>query len=306
MTLPVEISEHFIDIEQLFAKKNPGLFRIIPGFILRYLKKITHLEEINGYIYRHRNKFGLEFIDAILDEFGVKSEIIISPSPTNPTNLTNLTNPTDPTNLTTSPIHQLSNLITPTGRYIVASNHPLGGMDGMALIQVIGKVRRDIVFPVNDILTYIPGLSPLFIPINKHGKNTENIAIIDQTFASDKVVLYFPAGLVSRKQKGGIIKDLEWKKTFISKAKKYKRDVIPVFITGRNTDFFYNLSRWRRRLGLKANIEMLYLVDEMIKQKGETLQMIFGDPIPYTYFDKSMTDVQWANYVREKVYELNR
>ena len=284
----IEISEHFIDLEQFFAKKNPKLLRILPKFIFSYLKKITHQEEINGYIYRHRDKFGLDFIDAILDEFDVKSEVITPQSLSIPTNLTNLTN-----------------LITPNGRYIIASNHPLGGIDGMALIQVVGKVRRDIVFPVNDLLTYIPGLQPLFIPINKHGKNTENIEIIENTFASGKVILYFPAGLVSRKHKGGAIKDMKWKKTFITKARKHKRDIIPVYISGRNSSFFYNLAYWRSKIGIKANIEMLYLVDEMVKQKGKTLRIIFGEPISYTIFDRSRNDVEWADFVREKVYALS-
>jgi 1-acyl-sn-glycerol-3-phosphate acyltransferase len=289
MTNPPEISDHFLDVEQLFARKNPRLHKILPKFIFSYIKKIVHQDEINGYIYRHRDKFGLEFIDAMLDEFGVNSEIIIPPtlSPSHPLALT------DPTTL-----------ITPTGRYIIASNHPLGGMDGMALIREVGKVRKDIVFPVNDILTEIPGLKPLFIPINKHGKNTENIDIIENTFASGKVILYFPAGLVSRKHKGGVIKDLEWKKTFITKARKYQRNIIPVFISGRNSNFFYNIAQWRQKLGIKANIEMLFLVDEMVKQKGKTITMKFGQPIPYTTFDRSKTDVQWAEFVRKKVYSL--
>ena len=284
MTTPVEISEHFIDVEQLFATKNPKLLKILPKFIFSFLKKIVHQEEINGYIYRNRDKFGLDFIDAMLEEFGVRSEIIIPPTLTTHTNLTNL--------------------ISPTGRYIVASNHPLGGMDGMALIQAVGKARKDIVFPVNDILTYIPGLKPLFIPINKHGKNTENVEIIENTFASGKVILYFPAGLVSRKHKGGIIKDLEWKKTFITKARKFQRDVIPVFISGRNSNFFYNLASLRGKLGIKANLEMLFLVDEMAKQKGKTIKMVFGQPIPYTTFDRSKNDVQWAEFVKNIVYNL--
>jgi 1-acyl-sn-glycerol-3-phosphate acyltransferase len=304
MTTPVEISDHFIDVEQLFASKNPGLLKILPKFVFSWLRKIVHQEEINGYIYRNRDKFGLEFIDAILEEFVVKSEIIIPHTLTNPTTLTTLTtltNLTNPATLTT-----LASLITSTGRYIIASNHPLGGMDGMALIQVVGKVRKDIVFPVNDLLTFIPGLKPLFIPINKHGKNNENIEIIENTFASGQVVLYFPAGLVSRKHKGGIIKDLEWKKTFITKARKYKRDIIPVYISGSNSGFFYNLAYWRGKLGVKANIEMLFLVDEMAKQKGKTIKMVFGQPIPYTSFDRSKTDRQWAEFVKEQVYELNK
>jgi putative hemolysin len=293
MSDQLEISEHFIDIEQLFARKNPGLLKILPKFIFSYLKKIVHQAEINGYIYRHREKFGLDFIDAILEEFGVKTEITLPSLPR-----------LSPHHLTSSPPHELTNYITPAGRYMVVSNHPLGGMDGMALMQAVGKARKDIVFPVNDLLTFIPGLRPLFIPINKHGKNTDNIKIIENTFASDQVILYFPAGLVSRKHKGGIIKDLEWKKTFITKARKYKRDIIPVYISGRNSDFFYNLASWRQKLGIKANIEMLYLVDEMVKQKGKIIRMIFGDSIPYTTFDRSKTDAQWAEHVKQIVYDL--
>jgi putative hemolysin len=150
----------------------------------------------------------------------------------------------------------------------------------------------------------VPGLQPLFIPINKHGKNTDNVQLIDETFASEKVILYFPAGLVSRKQKGGVIRDLEWKKTFITKARKYQRDIIPVHISCRNSDFFYNLANWRKRLGIKANLEMLYLVDEMVKQKDKPVRIRFGVPIPYGTFDKTRTDSQWAQWMKERVYSL--
>jgi 1-acyl-sn-glycerol-3-phosphate acyltransferase len=169
----IEIPERLIDIEALFASKNPKLLRFIPRFVLSYLKRITHQEEINGYIWRNRDKFGLPFVEAILKEFGVKAEIIDKRVVRD----------------------QLS------GRLIVASNHPLGGLDGMALMHVLGKIRTDIIFPVNDLLMNVPGLRPLFIPINKHGRNTENAHIIDRTFASDKMILFFPAGLVSRKQR---------------------------------------------------------------------------------------------------------
>ena len=128
--------------------------------------------------------------------------------------------------------------------------------------------------------------------------------IINETFASDVAMLFFPAGLVSRKQKGGIIKDLEWKKTFISYSKKYKRDIIPTYIGGQNSNFFYNFARWRKKLGIKQNIEMLYLVNEFYKQKDKTIDIIFGKPIPYTTFDKRFTDVEWALKIKEYVYQL--
>jgi putative hemolysin len=275
----IEIPERLIDIEALFSSKNPKLLRFIPKFILSYLKRITHQEEINGYIWRNRDKTGLPFVDAILKEFGVNIEVIDKRTIRD----------------------QLS------GRLIVASNHPLGGLDGMALMNVLGKIRPDIVFPVNDLLMNVPGLRPLFIPINKHGRNTENAQLIDQSFASGKMILYFPAGLVSRKQriKGKMeIRDLEWKNTFIKKAKKYQRDIIPVYVAGRNSEWFYNLARWRKKLGIRANIEMLYLVDEMAKQFNKTITIVIGDPIPYIMFDKTRSDAQWAGWVKEKVYML--
>lgn len=173
----------------------------------------------------------------------------------------------------------------------------------MALISAVGKVRKDIKFPVNDLLMHVPNLRPLFIPLNKLGKNTGYIEQIEQTFASDNIILYFPAGLCSRKQKGKIM-DLEWKPTFIKKAIQYKRDIIPVHIDGKNSDFFYNLSNWRKKMGIRQNIEMIYLVDEMYKQKNKIINIIFGEPISYETFDKKFSTLQWAEIIKKRVYEL--
>jgi 1-acyl-sn-glycerol-3-phosphate acyltransferase len=192
-----------------------------------------------------------------------------------------------------------------TGRAIVASNHPLGGLDGVVLMHVVGRKRKDFLFPVNDLLLFLPPLKPLFIPINKHGSNQENLQILDDSFKSDKLILYFPAGLVSRKQNGKI-EDLEWKKTFVSKAVKYKRDIIPTFIDGANSNFFYNLANLRKKLGLKANIEMLYLPDEMFKQFDKTIHITFGAPIPYETFDKRHNYMGWANLVKKYVYSMGQ
>ena len=289
-----EVPEHLIDIESLFASKNPMLLKVIPKFVMSYLKRIVHQDEVNGYIYRNRDKSGLPFVEAILREFGVNVEIIDKRKTVD----------------AGSGVSAPSQIVLPAGgRFIVASNHPLGGLDGMALMHAIGKMRSDFVFPVNDLLMNVPGLRPLFIPINKHGRNTENAQLINENFASGKMILYFPAGLVSRKQRingSWVIRDLEWKNTFIKKAKKYQRDIIPVYVEGRNSEWFYNLAMWRKRLGIKANIEMLYLVDEMVKQLNKTITLMIGDPIAYETFDKSRTDAQWAGWVQEKVYALGQ
>lgn len=286
-TMPedVEITRNFIDVKSLFAAKNPRLLKIIPGFIFTLIKKIVHQDTINGYIYKHRDKSGLDFVSAILQEFGVKLVVMKSSG-------------------AILEWDDLKTIIPPSGGYILASNHPLGGLDGLALLHVAGLSRPDVVFPVNDLLMFIPGLKPLFIPINKHGKNNENVEIIHATFSSDRTILYFPAGLVSRKQKGGKIHDPEWKKTFVTQAKRYQRDIIPVYISGRNTNFFYNLANSRKKLRIKSNIEMMLLPDEMMRQYDKTIQIIFGEPISWASLDKSHTDAEWGRIIMDKVYEM--
>ncbi len=276
MTQSGHSSKNIIDIDEVFKKKGGKLYPIIPKFIIRYLKKTIHQNTINDALLKYEDRMGLDFIEAILKErFTVDIEV------KNEENI-----PKD-------------------GRYILAANHPLGGLDGMALMHVVGKKRPDIKFIVNDILLELKNLQGLFVPVNKHGRNSaESVRVIEALYQSDDLVLVFPAGLVSRKQKGGIIKDLQWKKSFITKAIKHKRDIIPVHIDGKNSNFFYNLAQWRKRLGIQANIEMLYLPDEMFKQASKKMTITFGKAIPYTLFSKSHTHNQWAQWVKEKVYEM--
>ncbi len=262
-----------VDIEKVIKDKSPTLKKILPDFVIAYLKRIIHQDELNFYLTEYAHLQGVEFIDAVLGYINTKLELV-----------------------------GLEN-IPKTEKCIIASNHPLGGLDGMALMLAVSNVRGDIVFPVNDILMNVKNLESLFIPINKHGSNAENIKIINDTFASDKVVCYFPAGLVSRKT-GGKVRDMEWKSTFITKAKRFERDIIPTHISGRNTNFFYNLANIRKKLGVKANLEMLYLVDEFHKQKNETLTITFNPPISYKAFDKRFTAAEWADLLKQYVYKM--
>jgi putative hemolysin len=107
-----------------------------------------------------------------------------------------------------------------------------------------------------------------------------------------------------RAKKNGQIYDLEWKKTFLTKAKKYKRTIVPTHIGGRNSNFFYGLSNLRKNLGIKANIEMLYLADEFFKQKDKKITITFGRPVSYKAFDKTKTDKDWATQMRNYIYQL--
>ncbi len=264
-----------INIEKVLEDKTPTLNKFVPGFVVNYLKRLIHQDEFNANLIKHENLEGIDFIDASLADINVSTEV-----------------------------QGLEN-IPKDGRYIIASNHPLGGLDGLALMLAVSKKRKDIIFPVNDILMNVKHLQPLFIPINKHGSNAENIQIINDTFASDKIICYFPFGLVSRKLKGKIM-DLEWKSTFITKAIRFKRDIIPTYIEGRNSNFFYNLSNIRKSMGIKINIEMLFLVDELYKQRDSTLKITFGKPIPYATFDKGHTKNEWAELLRQFSYKLGK
>lgn len=262
-----------IDIDKVIEAKSPLLKRLLPRFLISYLKRLIHQDKLNYYLTSFGHLKGVDFIAAVLADMNTTLDI---------------------KGLDHIPVQE---------KCIIASNHPLGGLDGLALMLAVSRRRRDIIFPVNDILMNVKPLEPLFIPINKHGSNAENIQIINDTFASDGVVCYFPFGLVSRKIKGKI-RDIEWKTTFITKAKRFERDVIPTHISGYNTSFFYRLAKYRKQLGIKANIEMLFLVDEFIKQSNHTLVITFGEPVPHTTFDKRFTNVEWAEKMRKYAYRL--
>ncbi len=270
----MEQVKKLIDIEKVIGDKSPRLLRALPRFVTRYLKRIIHQDEINEILSLHGHKQGVEFINAVLEFMNV-----------------------------TYQVEGIEN-ISPDGRYLFASNHPLGGLDGIILIHLLGSKFTDIKFPVNDLLMHINPLHSVFIPVNKHGAQTsQNARTLEQAYSSNGQILYFPAGLCSRKQKGKI-EDLEWKKSFITKAVKHQRNIVPIYFSGQNSKFFYNLAMIRGFFGVKANIEMLFLVDEMFKQKGKSIKVKIGKPIPYPTFDGSKPPQAWATWVKSKVYKM--
>jgi putative hemolysin len=268
-------SEKFINIEKAIASKNPRLLKFLPGFLMRYIKKVLHVSELNEAIYRNRNRHDLEFVNAAMEEFGANTNAIGADN------------------------------IPKTGGVILAANHPLGGLDGVAFMKVAGQYRRDIRFFVNDLLMSLKNFDSIFVPVNKHGRNSaEYMQRFEEVYASDACLLIFPAGLVSRRQMHGKIEDLKWRKSFIAKAIQYKKNIVPVFIDGRNSGFFYNFAWWRKKLGIKANLEMFYLVDEMYKQKGKTITFIFGEQISWETFSKDKPMEYWSEKVKQHVYAL--
>ena len=266
-----------IDIKQILRQKAPSAARKIPGFVVDYLIRTVHQDELNEILRRYQDKEGVAFMQELIGYFDLNLQLI------------------HPENIPTE------------GRYIFASNHPLGGLDGICLSAVIGKYfQGNIRYLVNDLLLYIPNLKSIFIPINKHGtQGKRNAQLIEEAYASDNQIITFPAGLCSRKQQGEI-RDLEWKKSFIQKAIEHQRDVIPVFFEGRNSNFFYNLANLRKALGIKMNYEMIYLPDEMFKSKHKTFQIYFGKPIPWQTFTQERKPIEWAEWVKGIDYNLKK
>lgn len=270
-----EIStEKYIDIEKVLQDKNPALARWLPGFVTRYIKRVVHEDEINAVMQAHGERYGLDFVRASLDF--LNTEVVL----------------------------QGAENIPQQGGVILAANHPLGGLDGIALMKAVGDIRSDFLFLVNDILLNIKNLEPLFVPVNKVGQNPrEALKRIEESYARDIAILVFPAGMVSRQLPEGIA-DLEWQKSFIAKAIKYQKDVVPIHIGGRNSAWFYALSRWRKRLGIKANLEMFYLPDEMFKQSNRKIVITAGKAVPWQTFDQTKNLKEWAEWMRQKVYAL--
>jgi len=269
-----KITEKPINIRKVFREKNPKLARIMPGFVFRYIDHILHTEFLNYIFTEHGHLKGIEFIDKAVSEFNVREQI-----------------------------YGYDN-IPDSGKFIFASNHPLGGFDALLLMKLVYRKLGKLKFLTNDVLMAIPNLSSMFIPINKHGSNSREAArLLNETYESDDQILIFPSGLASRKIKGKIV-DLEWKKHFITKAVKHKRDIIPVYIEGRNSNRFYRIANWRKFLKIGWNLEMFFLPDETVKHKNKVVPIYFGKPIPYNTFDNTKNHAEWAEWVKKQVYEL--
>ena len=193
------------------------------------------------------------------------------------------------------------------GRNIFVSNHPLGGLDGMVFMSELSKHFAAIKFPVNDILLYIENYSDIFLPVNKVGTfGREAAKLLEEAYTSDYQLLNFPAGICSRKIKGRDNRPEVAEELHCQSRTAPKRDIVPCFFSGRNSSFFYNLVNIRQFLGLKMNLEMLYLADEMYRQKGKDIDLYFGEAIPWQTFDKSKSPQEWADMVREKTYDLQK
>lgn len=267
-----------IDIDEILRSKAGPKAKRIPRFIVAWLKRRLHQDQVNDFLRIIGDKEGVPWLKGCLDFLDTKLEV---------KGLENLPSDAD------------------GRRFTFVSNHPLGGPDGIAIGQILGH-RYDgrIRYLVNDLLMNLHGLAPLCVPINKTGKQSRDFPrLVEAAFGSPNHIIMFPAGLCSRRINGQI-HDLPWQKTFITKSVETRRDIVPIRFNGRNSDFFYRIANVGKRLGLKFNIAMLFLVDELYKNRGKTFDVTIGKPIPYSTFDKSRKPQEWAAYVEDIVYKL--
>lgn len=273
-----QITEKTIDIDNILKDKMGAKAKWVPRPLVSWLKRLIHQDQVNAYLWNSRNKVGTDWLEECVRYLQMTLEI---------KGMENLPSKDD-------------------GRlYTIVSNHPLGGADGVALGAIIGRhFDSRFRYLVNDLLMNLPGLAPLCIPINKTGHQSRNFpALVKAGFESQYHMLMYPAGICSRRQKDGTIRDIPWSKTFIQKSVEYHRDVVPIHFGGQNSPFFYKLANFSDKY-LPFNLAMLYLVDEMYKNVGKTFEVRIGKPIPWQTFDKSKTPRQWAQYVQDIVYKL--
>lgn len=269
-----ENQSKYIDVEGVFKQKNRKLWSMIPGFIFWMIRRLVHEREINLFMAEHGKKWGKDFSDAVVDHFEVK---------VNYHGIENL--PKDP-------------------KTIIAANHPFGGIEGIVMTNFLATHYGDVRVPSNDILMSIKNFKPYFIPINKHGSNSKIAAIeLDKSLAAEIPLLIYPAGMVSRKN-NGIIRDLPWKKTFITKSIEYKRSIVPTFVAGKNSKLFYTVAGLRKILGIKANLEMMLLPHELFQMHKAEFNIYFAQPVPFDFFDKRYRPAEWTEKFQNYIYSL--
>jgi putative hemolysin len=267
-----------IDVDKILQSKMGDKAKRVPRFLVSWLKRRLHQDEVNAFLEKEGDIQGVPWVEDVVEHLGMK--LVIEGEE-------NLPSSEDPK------------------RYTFVSNHPLGGLDGVALGAVLGRrYEGQIKYLVNDLLMNLPGLAPLCIPINKTGKQSRQFPLmVEAGFKSENHIIMFPAGLCSRKQKG-VIRDLPWNKTFITKSVETQRDIVPIHFGGRNSEKFYRIANICKFFRLKFNVAMIYLVDEMFGNRDKTFVVKIGKPIPWQTFDKSRTPLQWAQYVQDEVYKL--
>ena len=263
-----------IDVDKVLRDRLTKHYKYIPRFVVRWLERTICQDKLNAILTKMAGKNSVDAATAALDEMDITVKA---------TGLEHL----------------------PEGRFMFVSNHPLGGLDGLALISLLGnRYDKKIKFLVNDLLMAVEPLRGVFLPVNKYGNQARAAAVqIEEALQSDNQFITFPAGLCSRMQPDGSIADLPWQKAAVAHAINHQRDIVPIFFDAHNSRFFYRFAKWRKKLGIKFNIELIFLPKEMIKKSGSTLRVMIGEPIPWNTLDATHPK-QEAARLREIVINM--
>lgn len=265
-------TDYLLDLNKVLG---PKLSKKLPGFVKRFIARRLHVKEVNDCVMHAEHYAGVGFFDEALKYVGITYRV------------------------------RGEENIDLSKKYIYVCNHPLGGPEALIIGSIFRKIYGDgFTVPSNQILYNLKPLQEFFVPVSVGGKQGRDIAEkVASMFESGRQVLVFPAGLCARTFKG-VVTEMPWKKMFVAQARKYQRDVVPVHISGHNSKWYFFLSWLSRTLKLKFNLGMIFLVDELFKQRGNEFVITFGKPIEYDRFDKTKTDLQWADEVKNIVKNL--
>lgn len=267
-----------IDVDGVLRQRIPRYYRYIPQFIIKWLERTICQDRMNELMEKNKSKTNAEFCAGVLESLNISYEVM------GEENLPPMEN----------------------RRVVIVSNHPLGALDGMTMIDYITKrYGGNVKFVVNDLLMAIKPLNGVFLPINKHGKQSRNSSnAIDEAMAGSDPIIIFPAGLCSRRQPDGTICDLEWRKMFVNKSVEYQRDVIPMYFDAENSSFFYKFAKLRMRLGIKFNIEMIYLPREIFRSENAKFLIKVGKAISWSTLNSGKHASTQASKIKSIVYNL--
>ena len=261
-----------INLHKILLDKNPKLSKIIPRLIINAAGRIIQVKKLNHILLNYSHLKPYEFLTECINYMGVEYKL-----------------------------HNTHN-IPDNKKILFASNHPLGGLDGMTLALALhNTTQKEVMFVVNDILMNLKPLAPIFVPVNKHGRQSnEYLKQHTAAYEGENHVITFPAGLCSRLIDGEI-QDTPWKTNFIAKAKQYQRTIVPIYTDGTNSKSFYRIAQWRKKLGIKANLEMILLPKEMFNKKHKIINIYIGKPIE---IDETRTAKEWCDIIRTAAYDM--
>lgn len=237
------------------------------------LKKLTHQDEINHFIETNRHLEGLEFNDAVLEHFNFS--------------------------------FQVSNKdrarIPDQNRLLIVANHPLGSLDGMALLKLVSEIRTDVKIVADSLLSHIAPLNSVFLSIeNLSGKvgRQEKLHQIVAALEAEQAVILFPTEHVSRIRPSGV-RDGKWRTDFLHLAKRTNAPIVPVFIGGKNSALYYGLS------GIYKPLGTMMLLNEMFGQKDGEVLFRIGKPIPWASIaELKLSKKAIAERMRKQTYWL--